>query len=41
MLAAQKLSGVMPLEAFDEGVQEGDQISCGVVRELERQDHDR
>ena len=41
MLVAQKLCGVVPLETFDEGVQEGDEICCGVVGELERQDHDR
>jgi len=37
MLAAQKFSGVMPLEAFDESVQEFDQVCHGVVRELQRQ----
>jgi hypothetical protein len=40
MLAAQKFSGVVLLEAFDEGAQEVDQACHGVVRELQRQDHD-
>jgi hypothetical protein len=41
MLTMQEFCGVMSLEAFDEGAQEGDQICRGVVRELQRQDYDR
>jgi hypothetical protein len=37
MLTAQEFSRVMLLKAFDEGVQEVDQVCHGAVRELQRQ----
>lgn len=40
MLTAQEFSGVVPLESVGESMQELDEVGGGVVRELQRQDHD-